>query len=156
MKTQEFRFELLGLATFAGIVTLLAVPGLAPAAGQSPNATCALSFTGNISSLQLSPAGNWSLTSTSCTVTRLSQGTTSGTFTGTFNSGTMSIVTGTWIVAGSTSTVNAFGTGVSLSFSMDKSVDQMPVIGASYQGVISDANGSMLLATGIGGQVQFG
>jgi hypothetical protein len=152
MIKQESRLEIAALVVFIGVVAAMTLSGLSPAAA-GQGSTCSLSFNGKLSTLQLSPAGSWTLTSTVCTVTDQSGGAVSGTFSGTLTSGTGSVVTGTWTASGSSYRVTAMCVDSTLSFSVDRTVDGTPVVGASYQGMLSGAAGQMLVASGIAGQV---
>ena len=109
-----------------------------------------MSFSGSLGSLQMSPLGAWRLASSNCSVTNQSGGITSGTFTGTFASGVVSgRVSGTWSVVGSVQKVTASSTDLMLSFS----VDQLPALGSTLQGMLSSTNSQPLLVVGTVGQI---
>jgi hypothetical protein len=153
MSMQNARFEILALGVFAAILVAMTVSGATTSAFASQGSSCSLSFNGSYLTLDKSPAGNWSLTSSSCSITSEANGITSGTFSGTLQSGSTSLVTGTWSVSGSSTQVTGSGVESSISFTVNTPVDQLPVIGSSYEGVSTGSVGQMLLTSGITGQV---
>src|SRR6267378_3061305 len=132
------RNEIFGLGIFAVIMTGMMVSGHPiSAASTAPVGACTLSYSGILDSLQMSPMGNWKMTSSVCGVTDHSNGITSGTFSGNFTSDVFNgMVVGTWSVAGSTHTVVASNTDFKVSFSTDSVVGQMPGLGSAYQGML--------------------
>src|SRR5207245_10685481 len=108
-------------------MTGMIVSGHAISAASSPSgASCALSFTGTLASLQMSPLGAWKMTSSACSVTGQS-GTASGTFTGNFTSDVVSgMVSGTWSSDGNTQQVVASNTDFTLSASTDTVPRHLP------------------------------
>jgi hypothetical protein len=149
-------FEILALGVFATIVVAMTVSGSTTTAYANQGSPCTLALNGSYLTLQRAPAGSWSLTSSACSITSQASGITSGTFSGTLTSGTGSLVTGTWSVAGSQTQVSATGVNTNISFTVNTPVDQLPMVGSSYQGVATDSAGQMLLTTGITGQVSLG
>ena len=148
------RNEIFGLGIFAVIMTGMMVSGHPiSAASTAPVGACTLSYSGILDSLQMSPMGNWKMTSSVCGVTDHSNGITSGTFSGNFTSDVFNgMVVGTWSVAGSTHTVVASNTDFKVSFSTDQVVGQLPMLGSAYQGMLSGA-GQQVLAVGTVGQI---
>jgi len=148
------RNEILGLGILAVVMTGMMVSGLPiSAASTATLGTCNLSYSGSLDSLQMSPMGNWRITSSVCIVTDQSNGITSGTFAGNFTSDVFSgMVVGTWSVAGSTHSVVASNTDFKVSFSTDSVVGQMPGLGSAYQGMLS-GTGQEALTVGTVGQI---
>ena len=148
------RNEILGLGILAVIMTGMIVSGHAISAASSPSgASCALSFTGTLYSLQMSPMGAWKMTSSACTVTGQS-GTASGTFTGNFTSDVFSgMVSGTWSSDGSTQKVVASNADFTLSVSTDQVASQLPGLGSTYQGMLSGTGTQAMLSVGTVGQI---
>jgi len=101
------RNEVIGLGILAVIMTGMIVSGHPTSAASTAGGSCTVSFSGNLDSLQMSPAGAWKLTSSACDVTNQS-GVASGTFTGDLTSNVFTgIVTGTWSSDGNTERVVA-------------------------------------------------
>src|SRR5713101_7480800 len=85
------------------------------AASSAPGASCTLSLSGKLASLQMSPVGAWRMTSSSCNVSDQSGGA-SGTFTGYFTSDVFAgMVSGTWSNDGNTQKVVASNPDFTLS-----------------------------------------
>ncbi len=109
-----------------------------------------MSFSGNLTSLQMAPMGDWSLASSDCSVSSHGSGSTTGTFTGTLTSGVASgRVSGTWSLVGSTEKVTASSTDFMLSISDAQFLGS----GSAYQGMLSATSGQPLLVIGTVGQV---
>jgi len=119
-----------------------------------PASSCTVSFNGSLTSLQMSPEGSWTISSSYCSVTAQSDGITSGTFTGSFTSGVSSgIVSGTWSIGGSTQKVVASSTQFTLSISADQGMSKVPLLGSAFQGVLTGAGIQQMLAAGTSGQI---
>jgi hypothetical protein len=153
LKTQN-RNELVGLGILTGIMTALIIAGHPiSAAPSASNGSCTISFSGSLTSLQMSPVGVWRLTSSACSVTGQSE-ITSGTFTGNFTSTHFNgMVSGTWSTNGNTQTLVASNPDFTLSVSTDQVVGQTPVVGSAYQGVLSGTGTQTMLAVGTAGQI---
>jgi hypothetical protein len=149
------RNEILGLGILAVVMTGMMVSGHPiSAASSSLVAACSLSFSGNLTSLQMSPLGAWRMTSSVCGVTDQSNGATSGTFSGNFTSDVFSgMVTGTWSTDGRTQKVVASNTDFTLSVSTDQVVGKVPGLGSAYQGMLSGTGAQAMLSVGTVGQV---
>jgi hypothetical protein len=152
------RTQILALGIFAGMMMAFVVAGnTASAASQAEGSGCSLSFDGSLVSFDMSPAGSWTVASSDCSVTGRSNGVTSGTFTGSFTSDVFSgRVSGTWSVAGSTQSVVASSTAFTLSISSDQVFGQVPVLGSSFQGILSGDGSSGMFAVETVGQVAIG
>jgi hypothetical protein len=148
------RNEIIGLGVLATIMTGMIISGHPiSAASSSPGATCTLSFSGSLASLQMSPMGAWKMTSTSCSVSTQS-GAASGTFTGNFTSDVFTgMVSGTWSSDGSTQKVVASNPDFTLSVSTDQAVGQVPVLGSAYQGMLSGTGAPAMLSVETVGQI---
>jgi hypothetical protein len=144
----------MALVAFTGAIVVLGLSGqYTSAATPGPDGGCAVSFHGTLASFQMSPEGAWSVTSSACRVTAESDGLTSGTFTGSFTSGSLSgIVSGTWSSTGSTQSISASGTSLTLSFSADQGVGQTP-LGSAVQGILSSTSGPAMFVSGTSGQI---
>ena len=161
LKNVNHRVEMVGLGILTGIMLVLiasaqstpAVSALQPASSD-PAGSCTISFNGSLSSLQMSPEGSWTLSSSYCSVTAQSSGITSGTFTGSFTSGVSSgIVTGTWSIGGSTQKVVASSTEFTLSISADQGMSKVPLLGSAFQGILTGTGSPQMLAVGTAGQI---
>jgi hypothetical protein len=147
------RNEIFGLGILTVIMTGMIVSGHPISATSTAVGSCSLSYSGGLDSLQMSPMGNWRMTSSVCNVTDQSNGITSGTFAGNFTSDVYSgMVVGTWSVAGSTHSVVASNTDFKVSFSTDQVVGQMPGLASEYQGMLS-GTGQQALTVGTVGQI---
>lgn len=149
--------QVLALGVFTAVMVGLTAGGnAASAASQIRTSACSVSFSGSLVSFDTSPAGTWKIASSDCAVTARGNGATSGTFTGYLSSGSLSgRVTGTWSVSGGRQSVTASSTGFTLTFSTAGLIDQAPVVGSAYQGILSGAGGQSMFATGTSGQVTF-
>lgn len=143
------------LGVFVGIMTVLTLSGqYTSAASQVPSNDCTVSFSGNLTSLQMSPAGTWRIISSDCIVTDQSGGITSGTFTGSFTSDVASgRVSGSWSISGTAESLVASNTGFTLSISNDKGLGQMPLVGSAYQGMLSGTGTLAMFVVGTTGQI---
>ena len=131
------------------IVTPLLISSLGSAAAVQGTG-CTVSFSGSLTSLQTVPMGDWTLTSSNCSVTGQASGMTTGTFTGTLTSGVASgRVSGTYSLVGSTEKVTASSTDFTLSISDAQFLGS----GSAYQGMLSATGSQPLLVIGTVGQV---
>jgi hypothetical protein len=148
------RNETVGLGILAVIMTGMIIAGHPiSAASSNSNGSCTVSFSGNLTSLQMTPMGAWRMTSSNCNVTGQS-GSTSGTFTGNFTSDVFSgRVSGTWSTDGRTQSMVASNADFTLSVSTDQVVGQTPVVGSAYQGMLSGTSSQAMLAVGTVGQI---
>jgi hypothetical protein len=139
----------LGPGILLAIVTPLLISSLGSAAAVQGTG-CTVSFSGSLTSLQTVPMGDWTLSSTSCSVTGQASGMTTGTFTGTLTSGAASgRVSGTYSLVGSTEKITASSTDFTLSISDATFLGT----GSAYQGMLSATDGQPLLVVGTTGQV---
>jgi len=149
------RNEIFGLGILAVIMTGMIVSGHPiSAASTAPVGACTMSYSGNLESLQMSPMGNWKMTSSVCGVTDHSNGVTSGTFSGNFTSDVFSgMVTGTFSTDGTTQKVVASNADFTISVSTDQVVSQLPGLGSTYQGMLSGTGAPAMLSVGTVGQI---
>lgn len=134
------------------VATTLLVSGFSISAGAAGN-SCTVSFRGSLVTLDMSAMGDWSLASSSCSLTNQSGGITTGTFTGTFTSAVVNgPVSATWSVVGGTQKVMAS----SPDFMLLISVAQMPAQGLTFQGMLSATGSQPLLVVGTVGQINIG
>ena len=131
------------------IVTPLLFSSLSTAAAYQ-GSSCTVSFSGTLASLQTAPMGEWTLTSSDCSVSSHASGATTGTFTGTLTSGVASgRVSGTYSLVGSTEKVTASSTDFTLSISDAQFLGSV----SAYQGMLSATGSEPLLVIATAGQV---
>lgn len=149
--------EIGGLAVLSAFLVAMTVSGSTIwASSQTTGSNCSLSFSGQLATIGLAPAGAWQLTSSECEVTGDSQGVTSGTFTGAFSSGGQtSTVTGTWNSDGASAGFTASSTQLTVSVTAPTGAVQSIGLGSNLQGVLTGAGTSELMLVGSSGQVSF-
>lgn len=149
--------EVAGLAVLSAFLAVMAASGSTIwAASQTPGSTCSLSFSGQLVTIGLAPAGGWQLSSSTCNVTGDSQGVTSGTFTGVFAyGGQTAAVTGTWNSDGTSAGFTASSTQLTVSVTAPTGAVQTVGLGSNLEGVLTGAAGSELMVVGASGQASF-